>query len=295
MSFLDGISGLTSSAYNAASHAAAAAASAAQSAAIQAAGAVGAAAQSVANSAQDYARSHASNAQPAHNPSSSAASIDEPARTRSSQVPPHLRNAHEAELDSDSDDDEKGSVNSNGQNAAQQQSKGWTPYQPLPKNASLGVAFEALKNDALYTAQKKMETELKKLKEIEAKVNLLGDILDKVNALSEAQEATAATGDKGGFDCTTEGTELLQLMKNARNLGLIDSEIPEKTKFTKREKDLLIKQIERKTREQERMIKEQTSKIEESKTMLNEFISILKACADKIHEAIKKILQNIKQ
>ena len=201
-----------------------------------------------------------------------------------------VEDVEDSEIDEESVDDDADShaINPDAQGQAQQQhADGWSPYKVLPKaGTTLGTAFEYLRKDFQYTLEGKMNAHLGKLKGLEGENNLLDGILSKILEKSEAQQDTQ----KGGFDCTDDA-ELTQLLENGRNAGL---NIPNKTQFTKSEKDLLIRELERKGRELEKKLKEQAQAIDEAKTMTNQIMEMLKALSDKINSLLSKISQAIK-
>lgn len=287
MNIFDGLSSFAHQAYDAASSAAGAAA-----------GAASAAASSLYNYASPYL--------PGQSGSGSSSGVDASASTskpghyvpadelrRMAQQQAQVSDVEGEDSDAESvaDDAEPNNIDPNAQGHAHgQHADGWSPYKPLPRNTTIGTAFDYLRKDFHYTLEGKMKHHLEKLKELETENNLLDTLLTKILEKTESQQNSLDAAHKGGFDCTDDA-ELTQLLENGRNSGL---NIPNKTQFTKSEKDLLIRELERKGRDLEKKLKDQAQKIDEAKAMTNQVYEMLKSLADKINSLISKICQAIK-
>jgi hypothetical protein len=168
----------------------------------------------------------------------------------------------------------------------------WEPYKKLelpkstPKSRELLIALDWLRRDFEYTFEKKLEKHMNTLKELDVKQKLAQDLLEKVVERSDAQK----NRHNGGFDCTDDNG-LKVLLENARNAGIA---VPQnKFVFSKAEKDLLVRNIERFGRELEKKIKEEAQAIEEIKTMRNQVFEMIKALHDRLSQIIKKMAEAI--
>lgn len=148
------------------------------------------------------------------------------------------------------------------------------------KNHSLFTLFNLLRLEAISNAENKAKLSYAKVREVHDKNKALTKLLEIITTKSD---------NNGAFEAKDDETK--RLLAQAKQIGVTVDD--KKTKYTKDERDSLVRGIELQSRNLDVDIKLLVNETQEALQHRNTFYQELKTCWDKIIEAVRKLIQAI--
>lgn len=145
---------------------------------------------------------------------------------------------------------------------------------------SLFTLFNLLRLEAISHAENKAKLSYAKVREVHDKNKALTKLLEIITTKSD---------NNGAFEAKDDETK--RLLAQAKQIGVTVDE--KKTKYTKDERDSLVRGIELQSRNLDVDIKLLVNETQEALQHRNTFYQELKTCWDKIIEAVRKLIQAI--
>ncbi len=147
----------------------------------------------------------------------------------------------------------------------------WSKY-------SLPGLLSMLRMEAMHHCEQKAKAPYLKVKEAQAKSTDLSTLL---------QTFTAHSDQNGDLD-VTDDEKTLELMRKAKEMGVV---IADQTRFTKQERDSVIRNIDQTLKNLDYDMKIGFNDAQEALQQRNTFYQELKTCWDKLNEAIRRFIQ----